>query len=67
MVDVMAGIIDLDKVVVEPRKSEEPIYVVANKVDNTERIGLSSEFYSFGLGDVFDVSATNGSGTGNLG
>jgi GTP-binding protein len=39
---------------------------VANKVDNTDRIGLSSEFYSFGLGDVFDLSATNGGGTGEL-
>jgi GTP-binding protein len=39
---------------------------VANKVDNTDRVGLSSEFYQFGLGDVFDVSATNGSGTGEL-
>ncbi len=67
MVDVMAGIIDLDQVVARKlRKSKKPIYVVANKVDNTERIGLSSEFYSFGLGDVFDVSATNGSGTGEL-
>ena len=67
MVDVMAGIIDLDEVVARKlRKCKKPIYVVANKVDNTERIGLSSEFYSFGLGDVFDVSATNGSGTGEL-
>ena len=35
-------------------------------MDNTDRIGLSSEFYSFGLGDVFDLSATNGGGTGEL-
>ncbi|OFZ52873.1 MAG: ribosome biogenesis GTPase Der, partial [Bacteroidetes bacterium RIFCSPHIGHO2_02_FULL_44_7] len=27
---------------------------------------LSSEFWSLGLGDVFDLSATNGSGTGDL-
>jgi GTP-binding protein len=48
------------------RKSKKPVLVAANKVDNTERIGLSSEFYSFGLGDVFDLSATNGGGTGEL-
>jgi GTP-binding protein len=48
------------------RKTKKPIYIVANKVDNTDRVGLSSEFYQFGLGDVFDVSATNGSGTGEL-
>jgi GTP-binding protein len=40
--------------------------IVANKVDNVERVGLSSEFYSFGLGDVYDLSAINGSGTGEI-
>jgi GTP-binding protein len=67
MVDVMAGILDLDEVVAKMlRKSKKKVFIVANKVDNTERVGLSSEFYHFGLGDVFDVSATNGSGTGDL-
>jgi GTP-binding protein len=67
MVDVMAGIIDLDETVASLlRKTKKPIYIVANKVDNTDRVGLSSEFYQFGLGDVFDVSATNGSGTGEI-
>jgi GTP-binding protein len=67
MVDVMAGILDLDETVAALlRKSKKPVLIVANKVDNTERVGLSSEFYALGLGDVFDVSATNGSGTGEL-
>lgn len=67
MVDVMTGIVDLDETVVKIlRKTKKPIFIVANKVDNTERVGLSSEFYSFGVGDVYDVSATNGSGTGDL-
>lgn len=67
VVDVMAGILDLDEVVAKMlRKAKKPVYIVANKVDNTERIGLSSEFYQLGLGDVFDVSATNGGGTGDL-
>ena len=67
MVDVMSGIVDLDEIVARKlRKSKKPVYLVANKVDNTERIGMSAEFYTFGLGDVFDVSATNGSGTGEL-
>jgi GTP-binding protein len=35
-------------------------------VDNTQRYGLSSEFWSLGLGDVYDLSATNGGGTGEL-
>ncbi len=67
MVDVMAGILDWDEAVAKIlRKSKKPILIVANKVDNTDRVGLSSEFYQFGLGDVFDVSATNGSGTGEI-
>lgn len=67
MVDVMAGILDLDEVVAKMlRQSKKKVLIVANKVDNTERFGLSSEFYQFGLGEVFDVSATNGGGTGEL-
>jgi GTP-binding protein len=67
VVDVMAGIVDLDEVVAQMlRKTKKKVFIVANKVDNTERFGLSSEFYQFGLGDVYDMSATNGSGTGEL-
>lgn len=67
VVDVMTGIVDLDETVAKIlRKTNKPIFIVANKVDNTARVGLSSEFYSFGLGDVYDISATNGSGTGEL-
>ncbi len=67
VVDVMAGIVDLDQVVAKMlRKTKKKVFIVANKVDNTERVGLSSEFYQFGLGDVYDMSATNGSGTGEL-
>jgi GTP-binding protein len=67
VVDVTTGITDLDETVAEMlRKSKKNVFIVANKVDNTQRVGLSSEFYSFGLGDVYDVSATNGSGTGDL-
>ena len=67
MVDVMTGIVDMDEIVAQLlRKSKKPVLIAANKVDNTERVGLSSEFYTFGLGEVFDLSATNGSGTGEI-
>jgi GTP-binding protein len=67
MVDVTTGIVDLDETVAALlRKSKKPVFIAANKVDNNDRIGLSAEFYQFGLGDVFDLSATNGSGTGEL-
>jgi len=67
VVDVMTGITDLDEMVAEMlRKSKKRIFIAANKVDNTDRIGMSSEFYSFGLGEIFDMSAVSGSGTGDL-
>ena len=67
VVDVMTGIVDLDETVAKLlRKSGKPVFIVANKVDNTARVGMSSEFWSLGLGEVFDVSAANGSGTGEL-
>ncbi|MFA7272542.1 MAG: ribosome biogenesis GTPase Der [Crocinitomicaceae bacterium] len=67
VVDVMAGILDLDEVVAKMlRKSKKKVFIVANKVDSADRFGLSSEFYQLGLGDVYDMSATNGSGTGEL-
>jgi GTP-binding protein len=67
VVDVTVGITDLDERVAEVlRKTKKPIFIIGNKVDNMQRIGLSSEFYSFGLGEVFDMSAANGHGTGEL-
>ena len=67
MLDVMTGISDLDAVVAKIlRKSGKKIFIAANKVDNTQRAGLSSEFWSLGLGDVYDLSAVNGHGTGEL-
>jgi len=67
MVDVMTGIVDLDETVASMlRKSKKKVFVAANKVDNTQRYGLSAEFWQFGLGDVYELSATNGGGTGEL-
>ncbi len=67
VVDATTGIVDLDETVAELlRKTKKKILVVANKVDNNDRIGMSAEFWSFGLGDVFDLSAANGHGTGEI-
>ncbi|MFM7723847.1 MAG: GTPase, partial [Bacteroidota bacterium] len=63
MVDVTTGIVEMDLLVAELlRKSRKKVVVVANKVDSNDRIGMSAEFYSFGLGEVFDLSAANGGG-----
>ena len=67
MLDVMTGITDMDDIVAKMlRKSGKPVLIGANKVDNTDRAGMSAEFWSLGLGDVFELSAVNGSGTGEL-
>lgn len=67
VVDVSAGIMGSDEIVAEVlRKSQKPIMLVVNKVDNSERIGLATEFYGLGLGDYHCISSINGSGTGEL-
>lgn len=67
VVDVTIGISHLDEAVAAIlRKAKKHVILVSNKVDNNERIGLSSEFYSLGLGEVFSISAVSGSGTGEL-
>lgn len=67
VLDVTVGLTDLDQSVAKLlRSSGKKVFIVANKVDNTQRVGLSSEFWSIGLGDVFDVSCINGGGTGDL-
>lgn len=67
MVDVTTGITDLDERVADLlRQTKKKVYLAANKVDNSKLIGMSSEFWSFGIGDVYDLSATNGAGTGDL-
>lgn len=67
VVDVSSGIMGPDEVVTNLlRRSEKPIILVVNKVDNSERIADAVEFYSLGLGEYFCISSINGSGTGEL-
>ncbi|MEZ5000434.1 MAG: ribosome biogenesis GTPase Der [Bacteroidales bacterium] len=65
--DVTSGITDLDSSVANLlRRTEKSVILVVNKVDNNERLLEAGEFYALGLGDMFSVSAINGSGTGDL-
>ena len=67
VVDVTVGITDLDEAVMDLlRRSEKPFRLVANKVDNSDRISDSYEFYNLGVEEIFNISANNGSGTGEL-
>ncbi len=65
--DVEIGITDLDEAVARIlRKSDKKIFLVVNKVDNTERSYEADIFYKLGLGEIYSVSSINGSGTGDL-
>ncbi|HPE43415.1 MAG TPA: ribosome biogenesis GTPase Der [Bacteroidales bacterium] len=67
VVDAREGIHVLDQEVANLlRQSKKKVLLVANKVDNPDRIADAQEFYSFGLGEPFPISAINGSGTGEL-
>ncbi len=48
------------------RKSDKPVFYVANKVDTPIKIQETSEFYSLGIETLYCISAVNGSGTGEL-
>ena len=67
LVDVQTGITDLDEHVAKLlRKSKKPFFLVANKVDEGNKLYDATEFYSLGLGDYIPISGMNGSGTGEL-
>ena len=67
VVDVENGITDLDDQVASIlRRSKTPVILVANKADNTQDQYGAAEFYSFGLGEPYCISALTGSGTGDL-
>jgi len=65
--DVEEGITGLDKEVATLlRKNKKPSFLAVNKVDNTKRQNDTFEFYNLGLGEIYPISAINGSGTGEL-
>lgn len=67
MVDVTTGPTDLDDSIADIlRRSNKPVFVVANKVDNVPLTMETHIFYSFGLGEIYGISSMSGSGTGEL-
>lgn len=68
MVDCKDGLTGFDKEFANVlRASKKPILIAANKADTPEKTMHASEFYALGLeGEVFPISAENGSGTGEL-
>jgi GTP-binding protein len=67
MVDVATGITDLDESMTQLlRKTNKPVFLVVNKVDNHERLLEASEFYSLGFDKIHFLSSISGTGTGDL-
>jgi len=67
MVDVMTGITDLDEEVADLlRRSKKPIYLVINKVDNSQRLFEANELWGLGFENTFFLSSLTGSGSGEL-
>lgn len=67
VVDVMNGLTELDMSIANMlRRSKKEAIIVSNKADNFSLHNDSAEFYALGLGDPINISAINGSGTGDL-
>ena len=67
LVDAQQGVTDMDMTVAKHlRKSDKPVFLVANKVDNGQIMQEAVELYDLGMGDYFCISSINGSGTGEL-
>ena len=67
LVDTASGLTDWDQDVAKIlRRSNLPVILVANKVDNNDQQYDAMEFYKLGLGEPQCISAVTGSGTGDL-
>ncbi|WEV61026.1 ribosome biogenesis GTPase Der [Streptococcaceae bacterium ESL0729] len=67
VVDGEAGVTDADEYVAQILyRTDKPVILVVNKVDNPERRLDIFDFYSLGLGEPYPVSAAHGIGTGDV-
>jgi GTP-binding protein len=67
MVDSATGITTLDEAMSDVlRRTTKPVFLVVNKVDNSDRLLEATEFYSLGFEEIYFLSSMTGSGTGEL-
>jgi len=67
VVDARAGTTPGDEEIAEIlRRSQKPVLVVANKIDDPSQDSLALEFHRLGLGDPLPISAMHGYGAGDL-
>ena len=68
LVDVRQGLVDSDAKVADMlRKSQKPVVLVVNKVDNFDKFLVDTyEFYNLGIGDPLPISASSKLGIGDM-
>ena len=67
VVDTQVGITDLDERVAKIlRRVDKKVFLIANKVDSPLHQTMSAEFYGLGMGEVYNLSSINGSGSGEI-
>lgn len=67
LVDAIHGITAADEEIAEIlRRTQKPILIAANKLDNHNKRDDAFEFYALGLGEVYPISAYHGLGVGDL-
>ena len=67
MVEAATGITDYDADIADVlRRSKKPVILCVNKVDTGAKMYDAYQFYGLGLGEIWSISAANGSGTGDL-
>ncbi|HEX8780504.1 MAG TPA: ribosome biogenesis GTPase Der [Nocardioides sp.] len=67
VVDATVGITDADEAVVRIlRKSEKPVILAANKVDDARAEAEAYGLWNLGLGEPYPVSALHGRGSGDM-
>lgn len=63
VVDARAGLTPADREIARLlREVKSPVFVLANKIDNSEQELLATEFYELGVPMVYPISAEHGSG-----
>lgn len=67
VVDATVGIQDVDEAVVQVlRRSQKPVILAANKVDDARHEADAMAMWNLGLGEPYPVSAMHGRGSGDL-
>ncbi|MBE3588714.1 MAG: ribosome biogenesis GTPase Der, partial [Thermoanaerobacteraceae bacterium] len=67
LVDGRTGLTPTDQEVAALlRRTQKPVLLVVNKIENFQRAGEWAEFYRLGLGEPIPVSAAQGMNTGDL-